>query len=245
MNNESGNPALSEKVLNNVGALESSSTATIGGTTIKILALLIITLFGGYFGWQSMASATGSTFWMIIGASILGFGFALGAIFKPMMAGIFGPLYAVSQGYVLGAISQLYNAEFNGIVVQAIGLTGAIFFSSLWFFSLGLIKVTQKFRTGVLIATVGIAIYYLVAIVLSLFGVTAPLIFDSGAFGIAFSLFIIFIATLNLILDYDLIQRLVKNSSPKPMEWYGAFALIVTLLWLYVEVLRLLSKIRQ
>lgn len=245
MENESGNPALSQGIIDKIKASETTSKATIGGTTAKVFALLVVTVFGGYFGWQAMANASGSAFWMIILASVLGVIFALLAIFRPMMAGIFGPLYALAQGYVLGAISQMYNAQFDGIVIQAVGLTGAIFFSSLWFFNLGLIKVTNKFRTGVLIATGGIAVYYLVAFVLGLFGITAPLIFDTGAFGIGFSIFIIFIATLNLILDYDLIQRLVKNGAPKAMEWYGAFALIVTLLWLYVEVLRLLSKTRQ
>jgi uncharacterized YccA/Bax inhibitor family protein len=241
--NESGNPALSKRVLDAFAEQEATKTATIGGTSVKIFILLALSFLGGFFGWQSMANGSSG---LLLGAAAIGaLGFALITAFKPAMAGITGPLYALLQGYVLGAISQTYNASLDGIVVQAIGLTGAIFFVSLWAFWLGLIKVTNKFKTGVIIATLGIGVYYLFAIILSLFGVTAPLIFDSGPWGIAFSLIIIFVATLNLILDFDFIQKIEKQGAPKTMEWYGAFALIVTLLWLYIEVLRLLSKVRQ
>ena len=245
MKNESGNPALSEKALDRLTSLESASTATIGGTTAKILFMLIVTVIGGAFGWQAMANATGATWLIIAGVSVVAFAFALITSFKPQIAAYTGTLYALAQGYVLGAISQIYNSSLDGIVVQAIGLTGAIFFVSLWAFSLGFIKVTQKFRTGVIIATLGIMVYYLVAFVMSLFGGTAPLIFDTGTWGIVFSVVIIFIATLNLILDYDFIQTIVQRGAPKKMEWYAAFGLIVTLLWLYVEALRLLAKTRQ
>lgn len=245
MNNESGNPALSEKAIDRVTSLESTSTATIGGTTAKILFMLITTLIGGAFGWQAMANATGATWLIIAGMSIVAFVLAIVTSFKPQLAAYTGTLYALAQGYVLGAISQTYNASLDGIVVQAIGLTGAIFFVSLWAFSLGLIKVTQKFRTGVILATLGVMVYYLVAFVMGLFDGTAPLIFDTGTWGIVFSVVIIFIATLNLILDYDFIQTLVQRGAPKKLEWYAAFGLIVTLLWLYVEALRLLAKTRQ
>lgn len=245
MQDKSGNPALSDSVLDRITTTESSATATIGGTTFKIFALLILSVLGGFFGWQAMGNASGSTWIMITGASVLALVCALITAFRPQTAGITGSLYAVLQGYVLGAISQIYNTALDGIVVQAIALTGAIFFVSLWAFSLGFIRVTDKFRIGVIIATLGIGIYYLVAFVIGLFGGTAPLIFDSGLFGIVFSLIVVFIATLNLMLDFDFIQRLVNHGAPKNLEWYAAFALIVTLLWLYVEVLRLLAKVRQ
>lgn len=245
MNNESGNPALSEKAIDRVTSLESDSTASIGGTTAKIFFMLAVSIIGGYFGWQAAANATGSTWFVVAGASIVAFIFAMVTSFKPQLAAITGTLYALAQGYVLGAISQLYNSSLDGIVVQAIGLTGAIFFVSLWAFSLGLIKVSQKFRIGVLIATMGVMVYYLVAFIIGLFGGTAPLIFDTGTWGIVFSVVVIFIATLNLILDFDFIQTIVRRGAPKKMEWYAAFGLIVTLLWLYVEALRLLSKTRQ
>ncbi len=245
MQDKSGNPALRESVLDRVASLESTDSASIGGTTIKIFTLLSLSVIGGFFGWQAMANASGATGFLIIGASLFALIMALTTVFKPQFAAVTGSLYALSQGYVLGAISQTYNAALDGIVIQAIGLTGAILFVSLWAFSLGLIKVTHMFWIGVIIATASIALYYVFAFIIGLFGGTAPLIFDSGTWGIVFSAVIIFVATLNLILDYDFIQTIVKRGAPKKMEWYAAFALIVTLLWLYIEVLRLLSKTRQ
>lgn len=245
MNDKSGNPALKESVLDRLSVGESTSKATIGGTAIKTFILFVVTIIGATFGWNAMASASSSVGLILIVSSAMAVVFALITIFKPALAMFTGPLYALTQGYVLGAISQTLNATYDGIVVQAVGLTGAIFFVSLWAFSLGLIKVSNKMRIGIIIATVGIAVYYLVAIVLGLFGITAPLIYDSGPWGILFSVIIVFIATLNLFLDYDLIQNLVNRGAPKQMEWYGAFALIVTLIWLYIELLHLLSKIRN
>lgn len=245
MNDKSGNPALSNKTLEKISESEVASTATISGTSYKILIFLSLCVTGGYFGWQSMASASSVVAPLMIGSVIIAMIAAIITVFKPNLAFFTGTIYALAQGYVLGAISQVYNADFNGIVVQAIGLTGAIFFVSLWAFWLGLIKVTQKFRVGVIIATLGIALYYLIAFIIGLFGVSAPLIYDTGTFGIIFSLVIIFIATLNLILDFDLIQQAEKRRLPKYFEWYGAFALMVTLIWLYLEVLRLLGKTRS
>jgi uncharacterized YccA/Bax inhibitor family protein len=245
MIDKSGNPALSDKALGKINYIEGSATATVAGTTFKIFVLLFLTIAAGYFGWQAMQNSATVPLVLILGAVIIGTITAIATVFNPTIAPVTGPIYAISQGYVMGAISQVYNAQFDGIVVQAIGLTGAIFFVSLWAFSAGLIKVTEKFRTGVIIATLGIAVYYLIALVLSLFGVAAPLIFDTGTFGIIFSLVVIFIATLNLILDFDLIKKLEERKAPKAFEWYGAFALMVTLIWLYLEVLRLLGKTRS
>lgn len=244
MQDKSGNPSLSNKVFDRIREVESTSTATVSGTSMKILFLLALTIGAGFFGWQVAASSS-AAFVPLIGVSLAAFGLAMVTAFKPTWSPITAPLYALMQGFAMGVISQIYNAELNGIVVQAIGLTGAIFFVSLWAFWLGLIKVTEKFRVGVIIATVGIGVYYLVALILGLFGVTAPLIFDNGTFGIIFSLVVVFIATLNLILDFDLIKRAEEQKMPKVFEWYGAFALMVTLIWLYLEVLRLLSKSRS
>lgn len=245
MQEKSGNPALNQGVIDKIRAQEGTAEATIGGTTTKIIVLLILSIIGGVFGWQAMLNASGSTWLFVGGASIVALIMALITAFRPQVAAITGSLYALAQGYVLGAISQIYNTSLDGIVVQAIALTGSIFFVSLWAFSLGLIKVTDKFRIGVIIATLGIGVYYLVALVIGLFGGTVPLIYDTGTFGIVFSLIVVFIATLNLFLDFDFIQTIVKRGVPKRMEWYAAFALVVTLLWLYIEVLRLLSKVRQ
>lgn len=245
MEQRSGNPALSNGVLERVKDLESTKTATISGTSFKILILLALSIGSGFFGWQLMASSTTASLLPLFGFSIVALGLAIATAFKPAWSPVTAPLYALAQGFVMGAISQVYNAQFDGIVVQAIGLTGAIFFVSLWAFWLGLIKVTARFRTGVIIATIGVGVYYLVALVLGLFGINAPLIYDTGTFGIIFSLIIIFIATLNLMLDFDLIKKAEEYKMPKVFEWYGAFALIVTLIWLYLEVLRLLSKTRS
>lgn len=242
---QSDNPSLSKSVLERISAVEDTKTATITGTSLKILFLLTLTVGAGYFGWQSMANATSSAFITIAGFSIVALIAAIVTVFKPTWAMITGPIYALAQGFVLGAVSQTYNAQFNGIVVQAIGLTGAIFFVSLWAFWLGLIKVTNKFRIGVVIATLGVGLYYLIAFILSLFGVTAPLIFDTGTFGIVFSVVVVFIATLNLFLDFDFIQQAEARKMPKVFEWYGAFALMVTLIWLYIETLRLIGKTRS
>ena len=243
---QSGNPSLSKPALDRIAAIEDTKTATISGTSLKILFLLTLTVGAGYFGWQAMASASGSSFISVVGFSMLAFIAVLVSVFKPTWAIITGPIYALAQGFVLGAISQIYNAQFSGIVVQAIGLTGAIFFVSLWAFWLGLIKVTNKFRTGVFIATIGVALYYFIAFILSFFfKITTPLIFDTGTLGIIFSVVVVFIATLNLILDFDFIKQAEARKMPKIFEWYGAFSLMVTLIWLYIEVLRLLGKTRQ
>ncbi len=242
---QSENPSLSKSVLERISAVEDTKTATITGTSLKILFLLTLTVGAGYFGWQAMANANTSALLSIVGFSVVALLAAVVTAFKPTWAMITGPIYALAQGFVLGAISQTYNTQFNGIVIQAIGLTGAIFFVSLWAFWLGLIKVTNKFRIGVVIATLGVGLYYLIAFVLGLFGITAPLIFDTGTFGIIFSLVVVFIATLNLFLDFDFIQQAEARKMPKVFEWYGAFALMVTLIWLYIESLRLIGKTRS
>lgn len=240
---KSSNPALSKAVIDRLKELDATKQATIGGTTIKTLFFLILTFGAGYFGWQAAASANANL--ALVGIlSIVAFAAAIFTAFVPKFAAIGGSIYALAQGYVLGAISQLYNVEFNGIVLQAVGLTGAIFFVSLWFFQAGLIKVTNKFRIGVIIATLGIFLFYLVTWITSFFTGSNIALADGGTFGIVFSLVVVFVATLNLFLDFDMIQTSVQRGAPKQFEWYGAFALIVTIIWLYIEALRLLARIR-
>ena len=243
--NRSNNPALSKKSLDRISAIESSSSATITGTSVKVFLLLLLSLSSGYFGWQAMLSNPTIAMSALMIASLFGFIIAILTVFKPNLSYMTGPLYALCQGYVLGAISQIYNTQFDGIVLQAITLTLALFIVSLVAFTSGLIKVTKKFRTGVIIATFGIALYYLLAFIFGVFGIQIPLIYDSGTFGIIFSLVVVFIATLNLMLDFDMIQKFEKQKAPKVFEWFGAFALMVTIIWLYTEVLRLLAKIRR
>lgn len=241
---KSSNPALSKSALERLKALDDTKRATVTGTTIKTLFFLALTVGAGYFGWQAAASGTGLGIVMI--ASIIAFVAAIATAFVPKLAAVGGGIYALAQGYVLGAISQIYNVQFDGIVLQAVGLTGAIFFVSLWFFQAGLIKVTNKFRIGVIIATLGVALFYLVSWLVSLITGTniAAATTGSGSFGIIFSVVVVIIATLNLFLDFDMIQRLEKEGAPKLFEWYGAFALLVTIIWLYMEALRLLGRLR-
>ena len=239
---KSSNPALSQKAIDRLKELDYTKQATISGTTIKTLFLLALTVGAGYFGWQAAVSGTGLG--LVFACSIIALVAALVTAFVPKFAPIGGSIYALAQGYVLGAISQIYNVQFDGIVLQAIGLTGAIFFVSLWFFQAGLIKVTNKFRIGVIIATLGIALFYVITWIVSLFGGTNIALADGGTFGIVFSLVVVFVATLNLFLDFDMIQTMEKRGAPKLFEWYGAFALIVTIIWLYIEALRLLGRIR-
>jgi hypothetical protein len=245
MQEQSGNPALNNKVLKKVLAVESTDNATIPGTISKTLILMILVVLSGSFSWKLVSSGSSMLPLLIFISLISVFVFGLMASFFPKTSPVAAPLYAISEGILLGTISKLENAVYSGIVVQAIALTGVIFFSALFMYSTGLVKVTQKFQSIVFIATGGIFLYYFLSIVLNLFHVQMPLIYDSGPVGIIFSLIVIFIAALNLFLDFNLVETAVKNRAPKIFEWYGAFALIVTIIWLYIEVIRLLSRIRD
>ena len=181
----------------------------------------------------------------MLGGAIGGFILALVTIFKKQWSPITAPLYALVEGFFLGAISAVYNAQFQGIVLQAIMLTFGIMFALLFAYRSGLIKATENFKLGVTAATGGIALIYIATLVLRLFGIQVPFIHDSGLIGIGFSLVVVVIASLNLVLDFDFIESGVEAGAPKYMEWYGAFGLMVTLVWLYLELLRLLSKLRR
>lgn len=179
------------------------------------------------------------------GGAIGGLVLALITVFKKTWAPVTAPLYALVEGFFLGAISAVYNAQFGGIVMQAVMLTFGILFALLFAYRSGLIKATENFKLGVVAATGGIALVYLASIALGFFGIKIPLIHESGLVGIGFSLFVVVIASLNLVLDFDFIESGVEQGAPKYMEWYGAFGLMVTLVWLYLELLRLLSKLQS
>jgi uncharacterized YccA/Bax inhibitor family protein len=174
-----------------------------------------------------------------------GFIVALVTIFKKNWAAFTAPLYALFEGLMLGALSATLEARYPGIAIQAVGLTFGTLLAMLIAYSSGLIKPTQKFKTGVIAATGGIALLYLATMGLGFFGVHIPYIYGNGLVGIGFSLFVVVIAALNLVLDFDLIQSGVASGAPKYMEWYCAFGLLVTLVWLYIEMLRLLSKLNR
>jgi len=174
-----------------------------------------------------------------------GFIVAMVTIFKKEWAGVTAPIYALLEGLVLGGVSALMEMRFHGIAIQAVALTFGTLVAMLIAYRTGLIKVTDKLRLGIVAATGGIAVFYFLQFILGFFGVHFTAINGSGAIGIGFSLLVVGIAALNLVLDFDLIESGANMGAPKYMEWYSAFALMITLIWLYFEILRLLSKMRS
>lgn len=225
----------------------SGEVMSVEGTINKTAFLLLLVAAGATWVWtryfQSLDPAVIMPY-LIVGL-IGGLGAALVTIFLPAWARISAPVYAAAQGLALGAISAFYEQQLHGIVFQAIGLTFGVLAVMLLAYRSGLIKVTDRFRMIVVAATGAIALLYIVSIVLSFFSITIPFIHQGGTFGIIFSLVVVGIAAANLALDFDLIQRGVEHGAPKAMEWYAAFGVMVTLIWLYLEILRLLSKMRR
>lgn len=241
----SGNPALKRSALERISALEKSNTATVSGTVTRVVILLALVLVGAFTGWRIAASMTSGGAMILLGSMVGALIFALITIFSPKASPFTAPAYALLEGVLLGAVSQVFNTAYNGIALQAILLTLTVFLSTLVLYTSGMVRVTEKMRAIIFIATAAIAMYYLIAIVVSLFGGSVPLIYSSGPWGIAFSVVVVLIAAMNLLLDFDFIERTANSQMPKVFEWYGAFSLMVTLVWLYLEILRLLSKIRN
>ncbi len=249
----SGNPALKESTFLDLGSgtvvSRDAGAMTLNGTVNKTAFLLVLTVLTAAFAWSQTITAQGEVapgaslyLW---GGVIGGFILAMVTVFKKEWAPITAPMYALLEGFFLGAISAIYNQQFQGIVMQAVLLTFGTLFALLFAYRSGWIKATENFKLGVVAATGGIALVYLATIVLGFFNINIPMIHDSGLVGIGFSLFVVVIAALNLVLDFDLIETGVEKNAPKYMEWYGAFALMVTLVWLYIEFLRLLSKLQS
>jgi uncharacterized YccA/Bax inhibitor family protein len=225
----------------------SADTMTIGGTVSAAAVLLVILLAGAWVGWAQVdpsAEQIRLPGWLLP-AVLVGLGIAILTVFKPKLARFTGPVYAVVEGLLLGAISHVYHLAYDGIVVQAVGLTAGVFLLLLFLYATRVIKVTDNLRMGIVAATGAVFLVYMVSLVLRLFGVDVPFIHDSGPVGILFSLVVVVIASLNLVLDFDFIEQGAARGAPKYMEWYGAFGLVVTLVWLYLELLRLLSKLRD
>jgi uncharacterized YccA/Bax inhibitor family protein len=223
-------------------------TMTVGGTATATGVLLVLLLATAVYGWNATdTNAAGQ--WnlpaLAIVGILVGFVCVLVVAFKPGLAKILGPIYALGEGVFLGAISKAYNEFQSGIVVQAVGATLAVFAVMLVLYSTRIIKVTNRFRRIVIMATLGLMVFYLISMVMSLFGMDVPFINDASPMGILFSVFAAGLAAMNLALDFDLIERGVKNQWPKQMEWFCALGLLVTLVWLYLELLRLLSKLNR
>lgn len=236
----SGNPALRGEVFTDI-AVQGESTMTIQGTVNKSFVLLLLILITASWAWTSTIGAI-KLLWP---SAIIGFIVAMVTVFKKEWSPVTAPIYAALEGVVLGAISAFFEKTYPGIVIQAVMLTFGTLFALLMAYRSGLIRPTENFKLGVVAATGGIAIVYLVSIVLNFFGKEIPLIFGNGPVGIIFSLVVVVIAALNLVLDFDFIESGAEKGAPKYMEWYGAFGLMITLIWLYLEILRLMSKLRS
>ncbi len=245
---KSSNPALAANPFSGFGGVSESNSMTIRGTINKTAILLALVLLSGLWVWKQFAAGgqaagTAQT-WMTIGL-IGGFILSLATVFKKNWAPMTAPLYAVAEGLFLGGISALFEQKYPGIVTQAVSLSIATLLLMLVAYRSGWIRATERFKLGIVVATGAIALVYFVAIILGFFGVNVPFINGGGIFGIVFSLIVVGIAALNFILDFDFIEQGSRGGVPKYMEWYGAFALMVTLIWLYIEILRLLAKLND
>lgn len=252
------NPVLNSSVFG-IQDATATTTMTLQGTVAKTAVLLGILIVGAGFTWYQTMQVLGGAVvaegavvqappaaynYAVIGA-IAGLVLALVTSFKPAVSPYTAPLYALAEGLFLGGISAIFNYAYPGIVPEAVALTFGTLAALLTAYATRIIRVTEKFKLGVFAATGAIALYYLASIVLGFFGVRVPMIWDNGLVGIAFSVFVVVIAALNLVLDFDFIERGCEQGAPKYMEWYGGFGLLVTLVWLYLEILRLLAKLRS
>ena len=217
---------------------------TVNGTITATGVLLVVLITSAVFGWMA-TDDLGNLPGLALAGILVGFGCAIVVHFKPMWSRVLAPVYAVAQGFFLGAISKAYNEAYDGVVIQAVGATLGVFFVMLVLYRTGVIKVTDKFRRTVVMATLGLMAFYLVSFVLSLFGVNIGIMQSASLLGIGFSIFAATLAALNLALDFDFIEKGSKAGLPKGMEWFAAFGLLITLVWLYLELLRLLSKLQQ
>ena len=244
----SSNPTLQTEAFKRFGSVAQGDEMTIQGVINKTGLLLLCVLATAGWTWMQFFQSGGNPasvqVWMWVGL-LGGLGLAFATIFKKEWAPVTAPLYALAEGFFIGGISSIFEANYPGIVIQATSLTFGTLLAMLVAYRSGMVKATEGFKLGVIAATGGIAIVYFISIVLSFFGVNLSFIYGNGAFGIGFSLFVVVIAALNLVLDFDLIEKGAEHRLPKFMEWYCSFALMVTLIWLYIEFLRLLSKARS
>lgn len=248
---KSSNPVFGKNIFSQSATSTNDGVMTINGTINKTGLMLLIVVFAATFTWRKFFGAidpanpgvlpSGIMVWTMVGA-IGGFITALITTFSPRRAAMTAPIYAVFEGLFLGAISALFEAMYPGLVMRAVSLTFGVFLIMLLLFRSGAIQVTNKFRTIILAATGGIALVYFVSFIAGMFGANLGFMYGNGMVGIGFSLVVVAIAALNLVLDFDMIVKGANARAPQFMEWYGAFGLMVTLIWLYLEILRLLSK---
>ena len=231
-----------------VSPYKSGDTMTASGTASAALLLMLLLVASAMFGWSSVSESVNGavTFpgWAMAGA-LFGFVCAIVLTFKPKLARVLAPVYAIAEGVFVGAISKVFNTAYDGIVIQAVGITLGVFVTMLVLYRTGVIRVTDKMRRTIIGATLGIAIFYGVSFLLSLFGMNISFFNSSSPMSIGFSFLVAGLAAMNLALDFDFIERGEASGLPKYMEWYAAFGLMVTIVWLYLEILRLLAKLRD
>ncbi len=240
----SSNPVMSGRVFEKVGSVEAgSSFMTINGTITKIGLMLLLVIVSAAYTWTMVAGADpGRAGTLAIVGAIGGFIMAMVTVFRPKSAAFTAPVYAILEGLFLGAISAIINAMYPGVAFQAVLLTIGTLFTMLFLYRSGRIRATPRFRRGVMMATGAVFFAYLISWIMSLVGMPVGFMHSAGPLGIVINLVIIVIAALNLIMDFDFIEKGSRMAAPKYMEWYGAFGLMVTLVWLYIEFLRLLAR---
>lgn len=259
------NPALNDHTFD---MLDTTNSMTLKGTVVKTCILFTFLFAGFLFSWQKATDGYAQAFkseqakvanssnpiaiempdsiWgMTIAGLLIGFVLGVVIIFKKHLSPFLSPIYAVAEGVVLGSISAAFEARYPGIVLQAAGATFGSLIGLLVAYSTGIIKVTENFKLGIFAATFGIFCMYMIDLLLMCFGIYVSAIHSNSLLSIAISLVIVCVAAFNLVLDFDFIENGVAKKSPKYMEWYGAFGLMVTLIWLYMEILRLLSKTKS
>ncbi len=247
---KSSNPVLNERVFSRESTW-SQEVMTINGTVNKTGLMLLLVIAGALFTWNKFFTAftidnpqagmAAVAPWLMIGG-IGGLIVALITSFRPQSSAITAPIYAVLEGVLLGGLSAVFESMYAGIVMRAVALTMGVFVAMLVLYRSQVVPITNKFRMGVFAATGGIALVYLGSFIAGLFGANTAFLYDSSPLSIGISLVVIVVAALNLMLDFDFIEKASASGAPKYMEWYGAFGLMVTLVWLYLEMLRLLSK---
>lgn len=246
---KSGNPTLTQKIFDKSHAHEAAmqGTMSVRGTINKFGFLLLMIIGGASYTWHLNESLRQNEMYIFtlvgaFGGMICGFVI----MFKQNWAQYLAPLYGLLEGLFIGGISAILNERFAksypGLALQAVGLTFGVAISMFLLYNFRIIKATEKFKSVIIAATLGIAIFYGLTMLLGLFNVTIPFMYDGSLLGIGISLFVVAIAALNLILDFDMIEQGAEQGAPKYMEWYGAFGLMVTIVWLYIEILKLLSR---
>lgn len=243
---QSGNPTLSEKRFRdtNITDLHTDDMMTVNGTLQKFGFLLLMLMATSYVSWKEAENLGQNLTTMVFGGAIGGLIVAIIMTFKKEWSPYLAPVYALLEGLFIGAISAMYNSVYPGLVFNAVGLTFGVGVAMYFLYTFRIIRATEKFKSIIITATIGIGIFYFISWIMGLFGFhgTQALIAGNGLFGIGFSLFVVGIAALNLIMDFDMIEQASAYGAPKYMEWYGSFGLMVTFVWLYLEMLRLLSK---